>query len=77
MRKLVLLAEGQSEKELDLTGDLNALKDAAFTIKVGYLSLCWQLHYVVISMPTWLYYSLCWQLHYVVSMPTFIKSVGP
>ncbi|MPC27870.1 hypothetical protein E2C01_021058 [Portunus trituberculatus] len=33
VRKLVLLAEGQSEKELDLTGDLNALKDEAFTIK--------------------------------------------
>ncbi|XP_045130586.1 rho GDP-dissociation inhibitor 1-like [Portunus trituberculatus] len=35
VRKLVLLAEGQSEKELDLTGDLNALKDEAFTIKEG------------------------------------------
>lgn len=37
VRKLVLLAEGQSDKELDLTGDLDSLKDAAFTIKVSYM----------------------------------------
>lgn len=35
VRKLVLLAEGQPEKELDLTGDLETLKDEAFTIKEG------------------------------------------
>ncbi|KAG0728998.1 Rho GDP-dissociation inhibitor 1 [Chionoecetes opilio] len=35
VRKLVLLAEGQPEKELDLTGNLEVLKDAAFTIKEG------------------------------------------
>lgn len=35
VRKLVLVAEERPEVELDLTGDLDKLKDEAFTIKEG------------------------------------------
>nr|CAG4641243.1 EOG090X0EJY [Eulimnadia texana] len=35
VRKLVLLSEGQPERELDLTGDLSKLKSQTFTIKEG------------------------------------------
>ena len=35
VRKLVLVSEGQTEKELDLTVDLSKLKQTVFTIKEG------------------------------------------
>ncbi|KAK8743259.1 hypothetical protein OTU49_001331 [Cherax quadricarinatus] len=35
VRKLVLLAEGQPDMELDLTGDLEKLKETVFIIKEG------------------------------------------
>lgn len=35
VRKLVLIAEDRPEMELDLTGDLDKLKELAFTIKEG------------------------------------------
>ncbi|KAK7084417.1 hypothetical protein SK128_007428 [Halocaridina rubra] len=35
VRKLILVAEDRPEMELDLTGDLDKLKDEAFTIKEG------------------------------------------
>ncbi|KAG7153927.1 rho GDP-dissociation inhibitor 1-like [Homarus americanus] len=35
VRKLVLLADGRPDMELDLTGDLDKLKESCFTIKEG------------------------------------------
>jgi len=35
VRKLVLISEGQTEKVLDLTGDISQLKKTVFTIKEG------------------------------------------
>nr|CAG4642081.1 EOG090X0EJY [Eurycercus lamellatus] len=35
VKKLVLVSEGQTEKTLDLSGDLSKLKQAVFTIKEG------------------------------------------
>ena len=35
VKKLVLVSEGQTEKVLDLSGDLSALKNSVFTIKEG------------------------------------------
>lgn len=35
VKKLVLVSEGQTEKVLDLSGDVSALKSAVFTIKEG------------------------------------------
>lgn len=35
MKKLVLVSEGQTEKTLDLSGDLSQLKQTVFIIKEG------------------------------------------
>jgi Rho GDP-dissociation inhibitor len=35
VKKLVLVSEGQTEKTLDLSGDLSQLKQTVFTIKEG------------------------------------------
>lgn len=35
VKKLVLVSEGQTEKTLDLSGDLSKLKQTVFTIKEG------------------------------------------
>lgn len=35
VKKLVLVSEGQTEKTLDLSGDISQLKQTVFTIKEG------------------------------------------